>query len=91
MSQYLLLALLLVVFLVPSLLQLRRQQRLLAERRALQASVQTGDRVVTAAGVHGVVVTVREQEVDLELAPDVVTTWDLAAIVRRREGDVDKP
>ncbi|MDO4687027.1 MAG: preprotein translocase subunit YajC [Corynebacterium sp.] len=91
MSQYVLLALLFAVLLIPTLLQVRRQQRLLGERRQVQAELATGDRVVTVAGVHGNVVAVHGNEVDLELAPGVVTTWDLAAIVKRQSGDVVTP
>lgn len=85
MPEILLLGVVLIIFLVPSLLQLRRQQRVITQRRALQASLQIDELVVVASGLHGRVVAVREHEVELEIAPGTVTTWDIEAVVRRVE------
>ncbi|MDO5077561.1 preprotein translocase subunit YajC [Corynebacterium sp.] len=91
MPEILILVVVLIVFLLPPVLQLRRQQRLLAERRALQADLKPGDMVVTTAGVHGVVAALGDSTVDLEIAPSVVTVWDVAAVVRRVERAQDAP
>lgn len=90
MPEILLLGVVLIIFLVPSLLQLRRQQRVITQRRALQASLQIDELVVVASGLHGRVVAVREHEVDLEIAPGTVTTWDIEAVVRRVEPQVER-
>ncbi|GAA4788531.1 preprotein translocase subunit YajC [Corynebacterium canis] len=90
MPEILLLGVVLIIFLVPSLLQLRRQQRVITQRRALQASLQIDEQVVVASGLHGRVVAVREHEVDLEIAPGTVTTWDIEAVVRRVEPQVER-
>ncbi|WP_075726388.1 preprotein translocase subunit YajC [Corynebacterium aquilae] len=83
-----LLILLLVIFLVPTILQVRRQKARLNEMQQLQASLGVGDRVVTAAGLHGVVVALADGVVTLEISEGVSTNWDRAAIVSRQPAPV---
>ncbi|WP_158256078.1 preprotein translocase subunit YajC [Corynebacterium sp. 13CS0277] len=80
-----LLLLLVIVFLTPTLLQMRRQKARLQQLQTLQASLAVGDAVMTTSGVHAVVAGVEESTVALEIAPGVVTTWERTAIVRRVE------
>ena len=47
--------------------------------------LKTGDEVVTVGGVHGKITRVRENSVDLEVAPNVRLTFDRRAIRRRLE------
>lgn len=66
-------------------MQTRRQKRQLDEIKSVQSQLSPGELVITAAGTHGLVREVRENEVDLEIAPGIVTTWEKMAIVRRVE------
>lgn len=81
------LLLIVLVFAVPLLLQLRRQKQQLAVVGALQAGLAPGKRVVSAGGLYGTVVSVSEKTVQLELAPQVVITIARTSIVREAEAE----
>lgn len=82
-NQLVLLGLILVVFLAPMFFQMRRQQRQLNDIKTVQEGLAVGDAVVTSSGVHGTITALRLTEVELEVAPGVVLTWERAVIVRR--------
>lgn len=77
-----LLLFLLVILALPTILMSRRQRAKMAEIQKLQDALQPGDRVVTTAGLHAIVVSVSEDLVDLEIAPGVVTSWEKMSVVR---------
>ena len=59
----------------------RRQRKAVAEQQKLQTSLQVGDRVMTTSGLFGTVANVdSETDIDIEIAPGVVTTWLRAAV-----------
>jgi preprotein translocase subunit YajC len=60
-------------FVLPS----RRRQR---AHQAMQDSVTTGDEVITAGGIHGLVREVGDEDVRLEIADGVLVTVDRRAI-----------
>jgi preprotein translocase subunit YajC len=64
----------------------RRQQR----HVELVDSVQEGEQIVTVGGIYGKVVKLREESVDLEVAPNVKLRLDRRAL-RRRQGEKDEP
>ena len=81
-----LLAVLLWVFVV---LPSRRRQR---EHRAMQDSIEVGDDIITAGGVHGTIRELGEEELRLEIAAGVVVTLDrraVAAVARDVEVEVE--
>ncbi len=55
----------------------RARQR---ETLALQASLEVGQDVMTTSGLHGRIVTLTDDDVVLEIAPGMNTTWTRAAI-----------
>jgi preprotein translocase subunit YajC len=57
----------------------RRRQRTAME---VQQDVVPGARVMTTAGLYATVVSISDTEVDLEVAPGVVSTYARAAIAR---------
>ena len=61
----------------------RLQKRKEKERKALLSRVKKNDRVVTAGGIHGLVMSVRENELILRVddAKDVKLKVDRSAIV----------
>jgi preprotein translocase subunit YajC len=74
---------LLLIIVVFYFLIIRPQQARARQQRALVSSVGPGDRIVTIGGLHGTVVSVDEDTMRLEAAPNVVLTFSKQAIARR--------
>jgi preprotein translocase subunit YajC len=72
-----------LMFVVMYFLILRPQKKREKERKALLSRVKKNDRVVTAGGVHGIVTSVRENDLILRIddAKDVKVKVDRSAIV----------
>ena len=72
-----------VLFVIPA----RRRQR---SHSAMQDSVDVDDEIITAGGLHGVVREIDDDQVRLEIAPNVVVTLDRRAVAAvAREVDVE--
>jgi preprotein translocase subunit YajC len=59
---------------------------------AMQDSIEPGDEIITAGGLHGSVKTLGEDTLELEIAPGVVATLDrraVAAVAREVEVEVE--
>lgn len=80
------LALILVLFLLPSILIGRKQRQRQREVLDFQQNLVPGQRVATAGGIIGTVVSTNENGVDLEVAPNVVITFDRMGILRSADG-----
>ena len=50
----------------------RPQQRRVAGMRALQDALRLGDEVVTTSGIYGTITALRDDHVELEVAPGIV-------------------
>jgi preprotein translocase subunit YajC len=61
-------------------LLIRPQQRQRKEQAARIAALQSGDKVVTTAGIHGIVHNVREHTVVLKVAEGTMIEFDKAAV-----------
>lgn len=61
-------------------LLIRPQQKKQKEHERLVKSVKTGDRVVTNAGIHGVISNVKEKTVIIKIADNVKVEFDRGAI-----------
>jgi preprotein translocase subunit YajC len=61
----------------------RRQKRAMQATIDLHESLHVGDRVLTTAGLYGTILRITDDDVDLEIAPGVVTTWLKLAIRER--------
>jgi preprotein translocase subunit YajC len=55
----------------------RRRARMHA---AMQDSIDVGDEIITAGGLHGIVRELGESELKVEIAPNVVATLDRRAV-----------
>ena len=66
---------------------IRPQQKRMKEHQSLVRSLEEGDLVVTASGVHGAVAEVDDTFIWLEVAPEVELKIDRASIARRIEDD----
>ncbi|WP_420108823.1 preprotein translocase subunit YajC [Mycolicibacter arupensis] len=58
----------------------RRQKRAMQATIDMHESLQVGDRVHTTSGLQGTITGITEDDVDLEIAPGVVTTWMKLAV-----------
>lgn len=67
----------------------RRQKRAMQATIDLHDSLRPGDRVHTTSGLAATVVAITDDNVDLEIAPGVVTTWMKLAIRDRIEDDTE--
>jgi preprotein translocase subunit YajC len=61
-------------------LLIRPQQRQRKEQAARIAALQSGDKVVTTAGIHGIVHNVREHTVVVKVAEGTMIEFDKSAI-----------
>ncbi|CAB0510251.1 preprotein translocase subunit YajC [Corynebacterium diphtheriae] len=80
-STLLLYVALVAVFVLPSLLIRRRQKQHLDRLKNLQESMMIGQRVITTAGVHAVIKGIAENTVDLEIAPNILVTFEKSAVI----------
>jgi len=73
-------ALIAVTFVVLIYLPARQRNRQMQQVQAIQAALEVGSEVMTSSGVYGRVVALWQDEIDLEVAPGVVTTWTRLAV-----------
>ncbi len=76
-SPFVMMGLMVVMF---YFLLIRPQQRQRKEQAARIAALQAGDRIVTSAGIHGIVHNVREHTVVVKVAEGVMIEFDKPAI-----------
>ncbi|CAJ1499603.1 preprotein translocase subunit YajC [[Mycobacterium] kokjensenii] len=58
----------------------RKQKRAMQATIDLHESLRVGDRVHTTSGLEGTITGITDDDVDLEIAPGVVTTWMKLAV-----------
>ena len=66
----------------------RRQKRAMQNTIDLHESLRIGDRVHTTSGLQGTITDITDDDVQLEIAPGVVTTWLKLAIRDRIEPEI---
>ena len=71
-------------------LLIRPQQRQRKELQARIASMQAGDKVVTTAGIHGIIHNVKEHTVVVKVAEGTMIEFDKPAIAAVHKKDVEK-
>lgn len=67
---------------------IRPQQRMRKESEARIASLQPGDKVVTTAGIHGLVHHIKERTVTIKVAEGTMLEFDKAAVASVQKKDV---
>ncbi|MCS7008529.1 MAG: preprotein translocase subunit YajC [Chthoniobacterales bacterium] len=72
---------LLFLFIIFYFLLIRPQQKKAKEHQKLIESLKTGDRVVTTAGIHGLITNVKEKTVLIKVADNVKIEFDKQAVV----------
>ncbi len=77
----------LVLLVMFYMLMIRPQQRQKKEQAARIAALQTGDKVVTTAGIHGIVHNVKEHTVVVKVAEGTMIEFDKPAITTVHKKD----
>lgn len=67
----------------------RRQKKAMQATIDLHDSLQIGDRVHTTSGLQATITAITDDNVDLEIAPGVVTTWMKLAVRDRVVDDIE--
>ena len=70
-------------------LLIRPQQRQRKEMAARIAALQSGDKVVTTAGIHGIVHTIKETTVTVKVAEGTFLEFDKPAIASVKKKDTE--
>jgi preprotein translocase subunit YajC len=68
------------IFIIMYFMLFRPQKKRQQEQQRLIASLKTGDRVVTNAGIHGLIANVKETTVMLKVADNVKVEMEKSAI-----------
>jgi preprotein translocase subunit YajC len=68
----------------------RPQRRRQAQQEELFASLHTGDEIVTAGGLYGRIQSLRDDELDLEIAPGTVVRVARRAVAGKIEPEEDE-
>lgn len=63
--------------------QMRRQK----EQQRVVASLKTGDRVITASGIHGMITNVKDTTVTVKVADNVKIEMDKSAVTNVVKSD----
>ncbi|MDA4109678.1 preprotein translocase subunit YajC [Mycolicibacterium holsaticum] len=67
----------------------RRQKKAMQATIDLHNSLEIGDRIHTTSGLQGTITAITDDNVELEIAPGVVTTWMKLAVRDRIDDDLD--
>lgn len=68
-------------------LLIRPQQKKQKEHQQLVGSVKTGDKVVTAGGIHGIVANIKETTFVVKVADNVKIEFDKSAVTSVTKGE----
>ena len=69
-----------LMFVIFYFILIRPQQKRQKELRAQQDSLQTGDKVITAGGVHGLVTNTKDTTVILKISDNVKVEFEKSAV-----------
>ncbi|OBG89735.1 preprotein translocase subunit YajC [Mycobacterium sp. NS-7484] len=67
----------------------RRQRKAMQATIDLHNSLQIGDRIHTTSGLQGTITGITDDNIELEIAPGVITTWMKLAVRDRIEDDTE--
>lgn len=71
---------LILIFVLFYFVLIRPQQKRQKEHQKLVSALQSGDKVVTNAGIHGIIANVKEQTIILKVADNVKIEVDRSAV-----------
>jgi preprotein translocase subunit YajC len=84
------LPMMILLFVMFYFLLIRPQQRQRKEQQARINALQAGDRVITTAGIHGLVHHIKERTVTVKVAEGVMLEFDKAAVATVLKKDADE-
>ena len=67
----------------------RRQRKAMQATIDLHESLSVGDRIHTTSGLQGTITGISDDNIELEIAPGVITTWMKLAVRDRIEDSAD--
>ena len=73
------------------LLLVRPQRKRSNEQMSMQDSLQTGDEIITAGGLHATVRSIEDDVLEIELAPSTVVRLDRRAVAAVVHSDSLEP
>ncbi len=76
-----------LIFIIMYFLLFRPQMRRQKEQQRVVASLKTGDRVVTASGIHGMITNVKDTTVTVKVADNVKIEMDKSAVTNVIKSD----
>jgi preprotein translocase subunit YajC len=77
-----------LIFVIMYFLLFRPQMRRQKEQAALVSQLKTGDRVVTASGIHGLISNVKDRTVIVKIADNVKIEMEKSAVTTVVKSDV---
>ncbi len=78
------------MFVILYYVMIRPQMRRQKEQQRLISSLKTGDRVVTAAGIHGMITNVKDTTVTVKVADNVKLEMEKSAVASVAKSDTAK-
>lgn len=72
-------------------MMIRPQQKQNKARQQMLSNLEKGDRIVTAGGIHGKITSLKDETVNVEIAPNVVVTLQKSGVSFIRDEEEDKP
>jgi preprotein translocase subunit YajC len=79
-----------LIFIIMYFVLFRPQMRRQKEQQRLISSLKTGDRVVTSAGIHGMITNVKETTVTVKVADNVKLEMEKSAVTAVAKTDTTK-
>jgi preprotein translocase subunit YajC len=76
-----------LIFIIMYFLLFRPQMKRQKEQARLISALKTGDRVVTAAGIHGLISNVKERTITLKIADNVKIEVEKSAVATVLKSD----
>jgi len=78
------------MFIILYYVMIRPQTKRQKEQQRLIAALKTGDRVVTAAGIHGMITNVKDTTVTLKVADNVKIEMEKSAVTAVAKAEAAK-
>lgn len=72
-------------------IMIRPQQKQNKIRQQMLSNLEKGDRIVTAGGIHGKITSLKEDTINLEIAPNVVITLQKSGVGVVKDEEEERP
>jgi preprotein translocase subunit YajC len=79
------------IFVIMYFVLFRPQKKRQQEQQRLMSSLKTGDRVVTNAGIHGLIANVKDTTVMVKVADNVKIEMEKSAVTTVLKSETEKP